>query len=398
MRPFFLLAAASAPALVAWWLAVLLAGWPAPALSGGAAVAHAHELVFGFGVAAVAGFALTALPEFTGAPAVPPAMVRRWVGAWLAARALFWLAGWPGWLGALALAGSGVATLLLLVGLMARFTPAVRTERGRPHRAFVWALGALALAETGFQVEAALQQSPMRWLHLGLALLMMLIVVAMSRISMRIVNRALQEREDRLGTVQATYLARPPRRQLALWCMALHAVSQALTPGGRVTAWLALATAAALLQLQADWHVGRALWRRWPAMLLAVYVMMSMGYALQGLEGLLPGAAAAWAPHAGLHLLTIGGVGLNVFVVMCIAGRSHTGLALDERTWVPCGALLLMAAALVRALPWHWAGLVPTAVSAAAWCVAWCMLLWRLGPMLWRARVDGRSGCEGPAG
>ena len=37
---------------------------------------HAHELMFGFGLAAVAGFVLTAVPEFTATPAFPPRVVR----------------------------------------------------------------------------------------------------------------------------------------------------------------------------------------------------------------------------------------------------------------------------------------------------------------------------------
>ena len=66
MGPFFLLALVCAIPLVCWWGGVLAWGWPVPAVAGGAIVWHAHELVLGLAVAAVAGFALTALPEFTG--------------------------------------------------------------------------------------------------------------------------------------------------------------------------------------------------------------------------------------------------------------------------------------------------------------------------------------------
>jgi len=65
-RPFFLLAGLAALLLVPWWAAALSLGvplgtnWPAP-------LWHGHELLFGFIVAAVAGFLLTAVPSWTGA-------------------------------------------------------------------------------------------------------------------------------------------------------------------------------------------------------------------------------------------------------------------------------------------------------------------------------------------
>ena len=65
-RPFFLAAGLAALLLVPWWAAALSLGvplgtnWPAP-------LWHGHELLFGFIVAAVAGFLLTAVPSWTGA-------------------------------------------------------------------------------------------------------------------------------------------------------------------------------------------------------------------------------------------------------------------------------------------------------------------------------------------
>ena len=64
-RPFFLLAAVWAAIAVPAWLAAYVHGYsldtPLPAV-----VWHAHELVYGFGAAVVAGFLLTAIPNWTG--------------------------------------------------------------------------------------------------------------------------------------------------------------------------------------------------------------------------------------------------------------------------------------------------------------------------------------------
>src|SRR5690554_7349485 len=64
-RPFFVFAAASAVLFMGIWL-LALQGWlPALDVPGGWTHWHAHELLFGFAAAATAGFALTAIPEFT---------------------------------------------------------------------------------------------------------------------------------------------------------------------------------------------------------------------------------------------------------------------------------------------------------------------------------------------
>ena len=81
---------------------------------------------------------------------------------------------------------------------------------------------------------------------------------------------------------------------------------------------------------------------------------------------------------------------------MCIAGRIHSGYPLDTRRWVPAGAVLLVLAALLRAaaglpgLPAH-----PLQMSAAlCWILAFGLYLFRMGPILLRARIDGGHGCE----
>ena len=82
-RTFFLLAAAAATGLIAIWLAVLIGGAWSGTVS--AVQWHAHEMLFGFVGAAVAGFLLTAVPSWTGMPAI--------AGMRLAFLALLWLAG-----------------------------------------------------------------------------------------------------------------------------------------------------------------------------------------------------------------------------------------------------------------------------------------------------------------
>lgn len=386
MRPFFLLTMGSAVLLIALWSAALALGLPPPPVAGGALVWHAHELLLGFGLAAVAGFVLTAVPEFTDTAGAGPRTARQLVLLWLLGRAGFWLSGV---VGSPALVLAGLAHLGLLGGLLALLWPALRTVAGRRHHAFGWALAGLFLLVAAFYADALRGQYPMRWLLAVLGLVMVLIIVAMSRISMRIVNRAIID----AGEGREPYLARPPRRNLAILCIALFTAAEFLQPAGATSGWLACAACAALCNLMGDWHVGRPLLRRWPLMLYAVYASMALGYGLIGTALLAGGPGVG----AGRHMLTVGALGLAIYAVLCIAGRAHCGLAIDERAWGLWGAGLIAAAAVLRAGAAWAGGYAPVGMGAAGlcWMAAFGLLCVYIAPVLWRPRTDGGHGCEG---
>ena len=187
-RPFFALTMLGSVGLVALWLLFLGAGWPLPAVPGGAVVWHVHELLLGVTLAAVTGFALTAVPEFTRTPAFAVRPVRQLAGWWLLGRLAFWLSGWwptP------ALAVAGLAHLAFMLQLSALLLPRLWHDPGRRQLGFGWAMLALLVTIAGFHVDVLRDEYPMRWLHATLGVLMALIVVAMSRISMAIVNDAI---------------------------------------------------------------------------------------------------------------------------------------------------------------------------------------------------------------
>ena len=385
MRPFFLLALVCALALLLWWGGVLAWGWPAPAVAGGAIAWHAHELVLGFAVAGVAGFALTALPEFTGVACGTCRQLRVLVGLWLLVRLGFWVSGWVG-LPALALAGA--SQLALLLGVAWVLLPALKTATGRRHWAFAWLVLALAVTSAGFYGDALRGLPGLRWIDATVGVLMLLIVVAASRISMRIVNNAIEE----ITPGADPYLARPPRRTLAALCIGFYTVAEFIAPWQPVTGWLGLAAAAAMLNLLNDWHVGRPLWKkRFPALLYAMYWCMALGY------GALGAAQLGWlagGSSAGRHFLTMGAIGLGIFIVLSIAGRAHVGRPSDPGPWLGLGGAVLLAATVWRAgAAVLGSGGLGLAVAAVLWCIAFALLAWRVGPGLWLARTDGKQGC-----
>ncbi len=391
-RPLFLATALWAFIGIAFSGAAFSLGTALPQVPGGPIVWHAHELMFGVGLAAIAGFVLTAVPEFTDSAPFGASVSLAIFLLWLAARLTFWFSAaigpWPAAICETALA----AALPALLG-----GPLLRDPQRR-HRGFFWGLTAFALVTAGFWFDVLRGDWPVRWVNAAIDAMMILVVVAMSRVSMRIVNDALDARRARTGGDDSDdddldeYRARPPRRNLAIAMIALHALATLFLPGSAILGWIALAAGAAVLNLLNDWHVGRALFDRWAGMLYAVYWLMALGYAWMGAALL----GLPLAPSGGVHLLAVGAMGLSTYAVLNIAGRMHAGRPLDRRLWTPVGTVLLILAALLRAA----AGIADApagtlfALSSIAWIAAWGLVLVYMGPAWWGPRTDGRSGCD----
>lgn len=406
-RPFFLATAVYGVLVVLAWTGFLGAGLALPRVAGGPFVWHAHELMFGFGLAAVAGFVLTAVPEFTATPAFAPRLVLRLALLWLAVRVAYWLSGSLAALADVGAIGHLPAALLnagFALAVCAVVAPRLWHDRERRQLGFLWGLVAMVVAVAGFHVDVLRGAYPVRWVLVALGVMMTLVVVAMSRISMRVMNDALDAERARRVPAHAlrhgeeaelalpAYRARPPRRNLAIAAIALHTAAELLLPQSPIAGWLALGVAAAVFNLLNDWHVGRALFTRWVLMLYGVYWLLALGYLLSGLARL----GAPLAPSAGVHLLAIGAMGLSIFAVLCIAGRTHAGYALDARPWVGGVAVLIALAALLRAA----AGLPESPAvtlqvfAGMAWVVAFALAAWHLGRLFVRPREDGGKGCE----
>ena len=114
-RPFFLAGSVYALLAIPLWVAIWTGHWPGFQPTGGWLAWHRHEMLFGFAMAIVAGFLLTAVQTWTGQIAPSGNRLMGLALLWLAAR-LGWLFGLPAeWLAPLDL-----LFLLALAWMMAR--------------------------------------------------------------------------------------------------------------------------------------------------------------------------------------------------------------------------------------------------------------------------------------
>jgi uncharacterized protein involved in response to NO len=380
-RPFFLMAGIVAPAGVGLW-ALSLAGVPLPDGPLPLIRWHAHELLGGFVAAAMIGFLMTAVPNWTGRRgyAGPPLAVL--AAVFLAAR-LALLPGSPvpiGLAAALALAPLPGVLLLLLPALIK-----ARTARLFGPPALVlgfWTGQAMMLADAaGWSAWPGWAAGQLLMADMAL----LLVVLIGGRIVPSFTLGALRRTG---GPAESRPL--PGVDRGAILAVAAMAALDLAVPGG-MAAGGASAVAALLVALRLSrWHGLRTL--RWPILwvLHLAYGLVALALGVKAVALL---AGPAWA-GAWLHLQLAGATGLMVLAVMTRATLGHTGRALVAGPMMAAAYLLVLAAALLRGFGMAlWPGETAVLLAAAAcWVAAFVLFLVVQGPMLVGPRADGKPG------
>lgn len=382
-RPFFLLTAGYGILSIAYWT-FAMTGWVALPVTGDVIAWHIHELVFGFAAAALGGFLLTAVPEWTSTAPLTGRPLQGLVALWLLAR----IAAWSG--SVIGVAPMAMLNMLYLLWLTSVVAKPLWTGAQRRHRVFLPLILCLIavqgstylfwIAEDYVQVRALL--------NTAIGVFLLLILAALGRISMVIVNLAL----DNVGDHDEPFLARPPRRNFAMGVLTFFLVTDLLLPFSSTAGWVALATAAALLNILNDWHL-RGVWRDpYVQALYLVYLFMALGFALIGTSYLWTFYPSNFARHA----FGIGAMGLSVLGVLIIAGQRHTGRQLACHWRIRAAFICVIGAVVARVLP-PWLGPetiqpVGYGLSALLWCLGFAIYLTQFWALLTTPRADGLPG------
>ncbi|MGE5537109.1 MAG: NnrS family protein [Gemmatimonas sp.] len=373
-RPFFLLGACWSAVAIPLWLAMFdgTANLPTVLLPW---VWHAHEMVFGYAMAAVAGFLLTAIPNWTGRLPIQGAALGGLVALWLGGR-IATLA--SATIGAGAAAAIDLAFPAAFLAVVAREIVAGRNWRNLP---MLVALSLLLAANALVHAEAlALADTAELGIRLGIGVLMMLIALVGGRIIPSFTGNWLAKaRPD---------VPRPaPTDRLDTGALILTAAAVAAwvaAPTTTVAAGLAMVSGVALAARLSRWR-GRyttaepLLW-----VLHVGYAWLALGAFLLGVDiatSLLPATSA-------LHAVTAGAVGTMTLAVMTRATLGHTGAALTAGAGTTAIYLLVTIAALLRVgAPLAGAGYgLAVTVAGVCWTGAFALYAALYGPRLLRPR------------
>lgn len=371
-RPFYLLASAFAALSVGLWVLQYTGATAGAALRGPAW--HAHEMLFGYTMAVIAGFLFTAVRNWSQRETPTGAVLAAIVALWIAGRVLVLT---PfGWAAAIV---NALFPLAVAVGI------AVPLVAGRNKRNyfFVALLAGAGIAVLLFHLSAL---GVVTWpgrvsLQVGLDIVLFIIAVVGGRVIPMFTNNGVPgagaRRKDwlekaSLGAVLVLLAADVAGVQGA--ALAVVAAAVAVLHGARLALWN-------------PWRTGPnpLVW-----VLHAAYAWIPVHLALRALA-----AAGVVAEPLAVHALTIGVIGGMTIGMMTRTARGHTGLPLAAGRSEVAAYVLVQLAAIVRVV----GGLAVAGayretviVSGLLWSAAFAIYAVRYWPILTRPRVDGRPG------
>ncbi|MCA0201458.1 MAG: NnrS family protein [Proteobacteria bacterium] len=358
-RPFFLCAGVWACVAMALWMPLLSGTLQLRSLFDPVAW-HFHEMVFGFVSAAIAGFLLTAIPNWTGRLPLQGWPLGGLVLVWLLGRISVAFSATTG--GGFA-AVADMSFLVVFGAVVGREIIAGRTWRNLP---VLVALG-LLIAANAMSHAGALGHTD--WGAVGKRLAVAVIIMLISLIGGRIIP-----------SFTGNWLRRRGAEDLPV-AFDRFDIAVLTVSGFALATWVIFdltAIVGVLLLVAAVAHAARlARWRGSATWAEPLVWILHIGYAWLPL-GLLLLGGSAWSPHvttSALHALTVGGMGTMILAVMTRASLGHTGAALTaDRGTLIVYLLVLVAAAARLFAPFvaeHY--MVILHVTAGAWIAAFAL-------------------------
>ena len=384
-RPFFLFAFTFAALSMAAWLAWIgLHAMNGQVLRPTIAIAphewHAHEMLFGYTLAAITGFFLTAVPNWTSSKPVHGPVLALLSAVWLIGRAAIWFSSYlPAFVvAALDLAFIPLLLLLVAKALFQRWAP--RNFVFVPILTLLFIANALAHA----QWTGLLNGVSGTAYRLALDTIVLLIAIIGGRVVPAFTTNALRREGHEILPV-----SRKPLDILSVASIAILIVAELIEPHGPVAGTVALVAAVANAIRLAGWRGLQTLGEPIVWVLHLAYAWLVAGLAFKAAAhfGMLSEATA-------IHALTVGAAGSMTLAVMTRAALGHTGRALKVGPMITAAYLLISVSAITRIAVPAWLpqfyneGMV---AAGGLWMLAYAIVAVVYWPILTLPRISARA-------
>ena len=376
-RPFFIGAGLFGLLGIGLWMAIFTFNLPLPIEHISIVEWHAHEMIYGYSLAVIAGFLLTAVRNWTGIQTLHGTGLLILFGLWVAARIAFSVTGH------IAIAGL-LDTAFMLVLLVSVSIPCIQSRQWQQ----IAILSKILLLTAGnvlFYLGATgeLAQGIHWGLYGGLYLIIGLILTMARRVVPFFIERG-------VGYPVQLFNA----KWLDITSVVLYLgffVSEVFLDTAHVSAWCAAGLFIVHTVRLIGWHTP-GIWKApllWSLYISLIFIDLGFILFVFSVYGNVPGSVA-------LHAFAIGGIGLMTLSMMFRVTLGHTGRNVQSPPRAAVIALfLLVAAALARVLlPMvdvahytQWIGL-----SQILWIAAFTLFVVTCTPMLTTPRVDGQPG------
>ena len=385
-RPFFLAASAYGAMALGAWTGWLGDAWALPEVYPSGAQ-HGHEMMFGFALAAVAGFLLTAVPQWTSSKPLSGAPLAALAGAWLIGRLAILGAGIIGPVGAM------VLDLLFSLGLCLAIGAKLVKAQNRRNYGFIVLLGLAALANFCWHMEMAgftddlegafVEELSGTALELMLNLLLIVIAIMGGRVIPMFSANWMRRQGEVLPIVHPEWLKRG-----CIIGLILVAGAEFLSPvlDERYIGILAMLAGLAYLIRLRGWSGHKTYAHPLVWILHLAYFWLCLALFLKGGQylGAVPEAAAR-------HAAAVGAVGTMIMAIMPRVSLGHSGRDLIlPRPMLAAYALFVLTPILRVASPFLNDDLSQAALMASGlcWTGAFAIFLATFAPILLAPRVD----------
>ncbi|WP_286237324.1 NnrS family protein [Neptuniibacter halophilus] len=372
-RPFFLGSAIAAAVLIGCWLVFYSSGYQ-PHYYRYAVYWHAHEMLFGYTLAVIAGFLLTAVRNWTQVQTLHGWPLGALFLLWLSARLLpFFPAVSIEWVALIDLSFLPLLTLSLAWPIL----------RSRNYRNLVFVVIMLGFFAANLMIHLQLLGITGQSADSGIQLALFLVVVVISILGGRVIPFFTERGVTGVRCRKFSLLEKAIIPLTLSWALI------SLSPYKDLIAALSLLLAAVHLLRLAGWFDLRIFSTPLVWILQLGYLFIGVGFALYGLS--------EWAlvsRSIGFHAFAAGGIGCLTLGMMARVSLGHTGRSLVIGPMVVSAFILLLLSALLRIsislLPLPY--LATLHLSGSLWILAWLLFLLHYTPILIRPRTDGVYG------
>lgn len=379
-RPFFLFGSLISILLVGIWVTFYSIGIM-PLVPFAAHFWHAHEMVFGFALAIISGFLLTASANWTGTRGLHGQKLIIVFIPWILARIFFLISLFHSSGAHFAAFFDLIFIPVLIVGLAPPLWKAglIRNLNFLIFLGVMW-VGNLIMYLASWKVIDASYMN--RGLYLGLNIILVFIVVIGGRVIPFFTRNALQR----------DFKIHKWPQVMSFVLITSYLISDFIFPNlryinGAIAGLLGLISLMRLI----GWY-SSDVWRLPILWILHIgYFWISLGFGFLALSDL----TGEFSRSIAIHSLTVGAIGVFVIGMMSRVSLGHSGRPIKLSKLMILSYVLINIAALIRLSGAFLNGqgyMVSVQITGILWVAAFGLFLWEYSSILLSPRLDGREG------
>ena len=284
-------------------------------------------------------------------------------------------------------------TAIINVGLMAYISylaaiPAFK-DRNKKHVSLAYSMVSIVIIQALFFASELkiLEINSYKILLLSLILVLVLIFLALRRVSMESINELLEQEK-----IDDTFLAKSFRYNLVIFCLLLYGFVEFFFQNNSTLAYICFACGASVLAILNDFILkdNNILFKPFVLYIVTTILLTSIGFFFLGFNYLFE----LNVTNHFRHFITTGTFGMVFYVIMIIVSTIHTGREIFTNLYLTIGLMLIIISTFIRAfIPYYFEySMILYILSSILWAIPFVIYIKIFFPFLLKPRADGIKG------